>query len=442
MSWFRDLLERSGYEPDADGSRRDPIERALTDAAVKTLRNAWRKGVGPEGLLGDVFELEDAVGTEAPNRRPDVAGVETILGRTGHLDLTRTEGPTGRFDARIDRAIRGFQKDQDLKVDGLINPGGPTIGTLRMMLQVHRGSSISSRLDRSDRFPRQGTVVARNLRSHANSVGTDVRPSAQNLVMPEEGREKGEGVLLAQQQDAGYGNVWSEAGDVPDLRMQELRRAQSWMDEKLDQFRRGGFRDAADNLEHYLSGMGGTKLYTREHARSFSWIASAEKYNRDRIEKRTFLGKTIDNPQPKKLKMLEDGERLTFSDEWDTSYKELDFGRAYVFGDRNFALAHGRTNLYSSGNFKAERRGDRILIDGEVTHFWGIKDERTGKLKMDRYDFHGLQPGATEARVLERYGKAKSFDFGAEWKQRVRGSVPIENGQLGKPKVTWTDIDR
>ena len=76
------------------------------------------------------FRLRHAVGMEGLNDRRDVAKVENLLGRTGALDLDKTDGLTGFFGARADEAVRKFQRDRGLKVDGLINPNGPTIKTL------------------------------------------------------------------------------------------------------------------------------------------------------------------------------------------------------------------------------------------------------------------------------------------------------------------------
>lgn len=43
----------------------------------------------------DFFTLGAPVGPDQPNRREDVIRVETILGNTGHHDLSRTDGPVG-----------------------------------------------------------------------------------------------------------------------------------------------------------------------------------------------------------------------------------------------------------------------------------------------------------------------------------------------------------
>ena len=63
------------------------------------------------------------------NRRPDVAKVETFLGQTGHYKPLK-DGPSGYVSNSLDEAIRGYQAENGLDVDGILNPGGPTIAAL------------------------------------------------------------------------------------------------------------------------------------------------------------------------------------------------------------------------------------------------------------------------------------------------------------------------
>ncbi|MDK9722299.1 MAG: peptidoglycan-binding protein [Rhodospirillales bacterium] len=85
---------------------------------------------GPETGNG-WFSLSAPVGRDsAPNRKQDVAKVETLLGQTGHYDIQRLQGPTGFWGMVGDKAVKDFQKQNGLKVDGLLNPGGPTISAL------------------------------------------------------------------------------------------------------------------------------------------------------------------------------------------------------------------------------------------------------------------------------------------------------------------------
>lgn len=82
-------------------------------------------------MIFDLFKnLSGSIGRTGRNHAADVAGIETALGSQGYLDLNKTDGPTGYFGARMEDAIKGFQKGNGLKVDGVINPGGETIGQL------------------------------------------------------------------------------------------------------------------------------------------------------------------------------------------------------------------------------------------------------------------------------------------------------------------------
>ena len=75
--------------------------------------------------------ITNSVGMEGRNDRTDVAVAEKLLHQNGVLDTNQTKGPTGYFGTRADQAIRTFQKDQGLKVDGLMLPNGPTIKALQ-----------------------------------------------------------------------------------------------------------------------------------------------------------------------------------------------------------------------------------------------------------------------------------------------------------------------
>lgn len=91
--------------------------------------------------LKNIFQLQESVGMEGKNIRRDVAKVENIFGRLGDLNLRETDGVTGFAGARLDEAIRNFQKRNKLKVDGQINPGGETITTAGAVLAVSEGDS-------------------------------------------------------------------------------------------------------------------------------------------------------------------------------------------------------------------------------------------------------------------------------------------------------------
>lgn len=106
-----------------------------SDPRFPAFQQAWQQGAGLGDLFGqEPFKLQ---GTVAPsggdNTRADVAKVQTLLGKTGHLDLG-SDGPSGYANPNTDKAIRDFQKDNGLEVDGVLKPNGPTISKLGGLL--------------------------------------------------------------------------------------------------------------------------------------------------------------------------------------------------------------------------------------------------------------------------------------------------------------------
>jgi len=98
------------------------------------------------------FRIRDSVGTEGQNSRRDVAKMESLLGRSGDLNLNETDGVTGFVGLRMDEAIRRFQKRNRLRVDGQINPGGETLTTLGATLAAEPDSDSDTN-DGSDQPP-------------------------------------------------------------------------------------------------------------------------------------------------------------------------------------------------------------------------------------------------------------------------------------------------
>ncbi len=199
---------------------------------------------------------------------------------------------------------------------------------------------------------------------------------------------------------------------------------------KVDGLRRRGHSMAADNLERFLDGTGGTKTLSRDEARAIEPIRAGERLNTERFENKTFLGDS-GNQSAQKLRTLRDGATLRFKDNWKRDSGWSGFAKELTVGDRDFALAHGRSDLSSDGSFKAVRRGDTIHITGEVTHAW-----------KDAYDFHPMQPLADGALALQKHRGAKPFHAEASWKQRVEGTVRLRNGRLVEPRFNWRDVDK
>ena len=108
--------------------------------------DASGRGIDPPPLRTDIepfrprvraddLRLGAPVGRGAANGFADVLGLQKVLSRLGAYDFDIAEGErSGEARPRLVQAIQSFQKDSGLKVDGLINPAGPTIETLEQNL--------------------------------------------------------------------------------------------------------------------------------------------------------------------------------------------------------------------------------------------------------------------------------------------------------------------
>ncbi len=95
-----------------------------------------------------LFRLTGSVGMTASNNRRDVAKIEILMDRTGYLDLRQTDGPTGYYGERLKQAVEKFQKDHNLKKDGLVRPQGETIRKL-----AHYADDVNFGGDERNRIP-------------------------------------------------------------------------------------------------------------------------------------------------------------------------------------------------------------------------------------------------------------------------------------------------
>ena len=153
------------------------------------LKNENESTPDPFGRLGEDDEpdteiaeiknpttLKAPVGDTGQNSRRDVAKTEQLLGQAGALDLKKTDGPTGYWGTRTSDATKTFQKQNGLKIDGQINPGGETIRALGKLA----GQAINAAQSKQNitRHPREGGDLINEgaekdsrLRGNDNGVG-------------------------------------------------------------------------------------------------------------------------------------------------------------------------------------------------------------------------------------------------------------------------------
>lgn len=135
---------------------------AEDDDPIPQFQKAWKDGALYDDLFGDrPFSLHGTIGRSgADNHRADVAKVETFLGDTGHYKPMTDNGPNGWHNPNLDKAIRDFQKDNGLMVDGMLKPGGPTIGKLGSVLYAQADSDSQSDAGQGDPAGQQQAQAA------------------------------------------------------------------------------------------------------------------------------------------------------------------------------------------------------------------------------------------------------------------------------------------
>jgi len=72
-----------------------------------------------------------AASSGGANRTEDVALVGTALTQAGYENKQANKSqPASQYGARLDQAVRTFQRDNNLSADGLLKPAGPTVTKL------------------------------------------------------------------------------------------------------------------------------------------------------------------------------------------------------------------------------------------------------------------------------------------------------------------------
>ena len=268
-------------------------------------------------------------------------------------------------------------------------------------------------------------------------AATDGRPSSARQTRSHEGAGaagRAESERMRQQQVGNTQLLVSSsqtAGQTPDLQ----RRAQSGAgpaglvsEERLNEIeaayramisdsRRQGYNIAADNLQRFLDGTGGTKTLTVTWLRGFDAIVSAERANQERFESSlTDLAYTVP-----------DGGSRRFNDYWDKMLTASQATELYY--------ASGTSSIKSTGSFTLARSGKQITITGTVDHHW-----------YDPYDWHaGLGvyvPGHgfisdEDGLLMQRHRGARPFHMEADWTQTVSGSVEIVDYWFDNVNYNW-----
>lgn len=237
----------------------------------------------------------------------------------------------------------------------------------------------------------------------SNALAIDI---AQRGILPGETiqAQRGEGTTESEQ----------ESGEELEQRLDDIERRYRDM---IQAARDRGADVAADNLERFLAGTGGTKVLSVNWLRGFDAITEAERLNQERFE----------NTLKDLAAALKPGETRSFTDHWDRMLTADTTTELYY--------ASGTSTIRSTGNFQLKRNGDTVEITGTVNHHW-----------FDPYDWHaGLAayiPGFgsisdADALLLQQHRDAKSFDMESDWQQTVTGTVTVRDWWFDSAEFTW-----
>lgn len=169
---------------------------------------------------------------------------------------------------------------------------------------------------------------------------------------------------------------------------------------------------AADNLQRFINGVGGTKRIEVSWLRDFSAIQDAE----SRI-----LGYTEGDKNLKKwVTGLKNGDKVNKSDYWDADIREYN-----MFSQLSYAS--GASDMRGDVSMKLTREQDVVSIEGTVDIKWS-----------DRYDWNkGMSfyvPGSgtisdDDGIYLKRCGGAKDFDMLATWQFTYTGEYDAKSSK-------------
>lgn len=101
------------------------------------------------------FRLKDPVGTNYRVNREDLQNTKKALNQLGYYDVPPHRGIDDWTDDATFEGIRRFQKDNGLKVDAFMRPGGPTEGRINQQLSAKAfpiGGGDDDEVDASPRY--------------------------------------------------------------------------------------------------------------------------------------------------------------------------------------------------------------------------------------------------------------------------------------------------
>lgn len=255
----------------------------------------------------------------------------------------------------------------------------------------------------------------------------------------------------------------------------KLDDVQVEMEDMIDDARSWGLNYTADMMRHYLDHSGDFFPFPAADLRKFDTVQASEKENQDYFLKWMLepkvLRKTVNvDGLPRTMTVTsnldriaedllatKDGESLQRNSYWESRFKYPDDAEMaagallsptdWITPDADLAGSAGRAHLKSAGEFKFDRRGDQIDFEGLVDHIYADRyNYESGDYFRKPSIWANVQGGrfkGDDGRLMAVHGRAKDFNIGSQWSQRVKGTLRVTpDGRLeldGDP--TWVDSE-
>ena len=363
--------------------------------------------------------LAGPVGNSKKNSSDDVKAVQSLLSFVGLLPKAKEVLPSGILDASDDTAIRTFQRQNNLREDGVLNPGGETEQALKKAAQPNQEETEDASFEafQKRRARKLKTEEQQRMQEAAQKIADDVKNEEENSTLPPERKQE-----LQQEYD------------------QLTHPSRIAAQEQLNRFKERGLTMPTRFLTHYLGGTGEDLILSEEQIATSQTYRDAMQENRRRVSDSIIKGEV--NGQQHEFKemitSMEDGETITLNklglddggDYWDRDIKARNVKNILGLDpDPEQTLSTGSVKIRTHANLSAERDGDLVTISGELRHTIN-----------DRYDFNSenlFEEEMFDVFVeVEEHGGAKSFDVKGEVVEpfsiqlRIDGDSlkPVSNG--------------
>ncbi|MCB9988397.1 MAG: peptidoglycan-binding protein [Rhodospirillales bacterium] len=423
--------------------------------------------------------LKDSVGNNMDNDPQDVRTAKRNLQNAGYMDDNTLEIDSPFITRNMDEGIKAFQRDKNLKIDGIMNPGGETERGLFESLTGRKADDVFGRTDNGRGSVGFGGNVSgtfapepRKPKQPRNPFIFSTTPMEKNekglddkyiLSLKDEDKEPEKRQETFPNKPAEYDatgrmvKTESKKSAINPLKPQNPSlnpKAQKALDDaqkKLEAYKKQ-YQLTPKLLEHYLGKSGEPVTLSEKDIDSARLYKKAIQTNQKRFEDSMVKGvvdrtyewhgnvasgnKGVTSTFKDQILNLKDGETIMLDnpkiknagDSWDR-----DIGRwNSTLNDPEQGFALGAVKIRSLGNLKAKRTGNKIEITGDVDHRINDTYDFNDDTLFDRNVFEGY-------RLLAKEGLARPFEVHGSKKQKVTGTLEIKNGRITNPQFKWED---